>query len=151
MDNKHLHTLEFSQILGRLARHSSFSAGKELALALRPSPVLAEVQQRLQETREARHLLDTQGGVSLGGAHDIRSLARNAQRGAVLPPMAPRGGVPPPSGLCPQHGVSLGFGSVVANSCERDTGSWTQALVSQFWGEDVAADCVGTAISASLR
>jgi DNA mismatch repair protein MutS2 len=86
MDNKHLHTLEFSQILGRLARHSSFSAGKELALALRPSPVLAEVQQRLQETREARHLLDTQGGVSLGGAHDIRSLARNAQRGAVLPP-----------------------------------------------------------------
>ena len=86
MDRKHLVTLEFPQILLRLARHTTFSAGRELALALQPSPIFAQVQQQQQETREARHLLDAQGGLSLGGAHDVRLLARNAARGAVLMP-----------------------------------------------------------------
>ncbi|MBN1137737.1 MAG: endonuclease MutS2, partial [Anaerolineae bacterium] len=86
MDKKHLDTLEFPSVLARLAQHTTFSAGQELVLALQPSPVLAEVKQRLQETREARYLLDTQGGVSLGGSHDIRPLAQNARRGAILMP-----------------------------------------------------------------
>lgn len=86
MDKRHLNTLEFPQILTRLARHVSFSAGRDLALSLEPSPVLVEVQHRLQETREARHLLDVHGGLSLGGAHDVRHLARNAGRGALLSP-----------------------------------------------------------------
>lgn len=86
MDQKHLDILEFSQVLARLAQHTTFSAGQSLALSLRPSPVFAEVQYRLQETREARYLLDTQGGLSLGGAHDVRPLAQNAQRGAMLLP-----------------------------------------------------------------
>ncbi|MFN2291650.1 MAG: endonuclease MutS2 [Anaerolineae bacterium] len=86
MNRKHLNTLEFPQILARLARHTSFSAGKALALALQPSPVFVEVQQGLRQTREARYLLDSQGGVSLGGAHDIRPLSENARRGAVLRP-----------------------------------------------------------------
>jgi DNA mismatch repair protein MutS2 len=87
MDRKHLETLEFPQILLRLARHVSFSAGRKLVLALQPSPIFVEVRQRLQETREARHLLDAHGGLSLGGAHDVRPLARNAARGAVLQPL----------------------------------------------------------------
>ena len=87
MDKKHLETLEFPQILLRLARHASFSAGKDLVLALQPSPIHAQVRQRLQETREARHLLDAQGGMPLGGAHDVRLLAQNAERGAVLQPI----------------------------------------------------------------
>jgi DNA mismatch repair protein MutS2 len=86
MDKKHLNTLEFPRILARLAQHASFSAGQQLALALEPSPVFAEVQQQLQETREARYVLDVQGGVSLGGAHDVRPLAQNAGRGAILQP-----------------------------------------------------------------
>ncbi len=86
MDRKHLHTLEFPQILTRLIQHVSFSAGRELALSLEPSPIFAEVQQRLQETREARHLLDIHGGLPLGGAHDVRPLAQNAKRGALLQP-----------------------------------------------------------------
>jgi DNA mismatch repair protein MutS2 len=86
MDKKHLNTLEFFRILAQLARHTSFSAGKELALALEPSSVFVEVQRALQQTHEARHLLDTQGGVSLGGVHDVRPLARHATRGAVLQP-----------------------------------------------------------------
>ena len=86
MDRKHLNTLEFPKILVQLARHCTFSASHELALALEPSPIFTEVQHRLQETREARYLLESVGGISLGGAHDIRPLARHAQRGATLPP-----------------------------------------------------------------
>lgn len=86
MDRKHLETIEFPQILLRLARHVSFSAGRKLVLALQPSLIFAQARQRLQETREARHLLDAHGGLSLGGAHDVRPLARNATRGAVLQP-----------------------------------------------------------------
>jgi DNA mismatch repair protein MutS2 len=86
MDKKHLNTLDFPQILSRLAQHVSFSAGRELALSLEPSLLLVEVQQRLQETREARHLLEAHGGIPLGGAHDVRPLARNAERGAILQP-----------------------------------------------------------------
>ncbi|HNS51357.1 MAG TPA: endonuclease MutS2 [Anaerolineae bacterium] len=86
MDKKHLNTLEFPKILAHLARHTTFSASHELALRLEPSPVFSEVQHRLQETREARYLLDSVGGISLGGAHDIRPLARHALRGATLPP-----------------------------------------------------------------
>ncbi len=86
MDSNHLRTLEFPKILAQLARHTSFSAGRQRAIALQPSPVLAEVQVRLQETREARHLLDTGAAISLGGVRDIRPLAQNAQRGAILQP-----------------------------------------------------------------
>ena len=86
MDKKHLNTLEFPKILAQLGRHTTFSASHDMALALEPSPVFAEVQHRLQETREARYLLDSVGGVPLGGVHDVRPLARHAQRGAVLQP-----------------------------------------------------------------
>jgi len=86
MDQKHLNTLEFPRILENLARHTSFSAGRDLALALVPSPVVSEVRYRLRETGEARYLLDEQGGVSMGGVHDVRRLAENAVRGAILQP-----------------------------------------------------------------
>ncbi len=86
MDAKSLQTLEFPQVLARLARRTTFSAGRELALALTPSPFAGEVEARLQETAEARYLLDEKGGLPLGGVHDIRPLARSAQRGAVLQP-----------------------------------------------------------------
>ncbi|HFD40064.1 MAG TPA: hypothetical protein ENJ31_09520, partial [Anaerolineae bacterium] len=62
MDAKSLQTLEFPQVLARLARHTTFSAGWELALALTPSPFADEVEARLQETAEARYLLDEKGG-----------------------------------------------------------------------------------------
>lgn len=86
MDRKHLRTLDFPQIRAHLAQHVSFSAGRELALALEPSPIYVEVRDRLQETREARYLLDAHGGVSLGGVRDVRPLAHNARRGALLQP-----------------------------------------------------------------
>ncbi len=86
MNEKHLQTLEFPRIRSRLAEHTTFSAGNALALGLEPSPILVEVEQRLQETREARYLMDAHGGVALGGVHDVRPLADNAHRGAILQP-----------------------------------------------------------------
>ncbi len=86
MDRKHLETLEFPKVRGLLAKHTTFSGGSELAASLLPSPIFVDVQRRLQETREARFVLDEGGGLSLGGVHDVRPLARQSQRGAILAP-----------------------------------------------------------------
>lgn len=88
MNNKYLQTLEFPKILERLAEQASFAAGRELALALRPSTDAREVQARLQVTSETKALLSVQPGLSLGGAHDVRPLLKNAEIGATLDPQA---------------------------------------------------------------
>ncbi len=77
--------LEWNTILERLASYTSFSAGRELALQLQPSTDLQEVRRLLEETREARVLLETRG-LHLGGVHDIRPLVDQAERGKVLIP-----------------------------------------------------------------
>ena len=84
--DKHLVTLEFPKILHKLASYAMFSASKELALALRPSPYLAEAQAWQAETSEAVHLLSAKVGMSVGGSRDVRPLTARAQRGAILLP-----------------------------------------------------------------
>src|SRR5437773_10104436 len=79
-----LDTLEFPKIRERLARHSAFSASRELALALMPSTDPVEVRARLRRTGEARQLLDEHPETSVGGARDVRRAAGLAQRGGVL-------------------------------------------------------------------
>lgn len=86
MNEKCLETLEFPKILARLADYTDFSAGRELALALRPETDLANAQARQQETSEARRLLDVQGAISVGGARDVRPRVEAAVRGAMLLP-----------------------------------------------------------------
>ena len=86
MESKYLETLEYPKILERLARHTSFSAGRELALALQPSTEAAEVRRRQQETSEARALQDLKPDVGLAGARDVRPLVRRAYVGATLLP-----------------------------------------------------------------
>ncbi|NJN97278.1 MAG: endonuclease MutS2 [Anaerolineales bacterium] len=85
--DKHLVTLEFPKILNKLAGYAMFSASKELALALRPSPYLAEAQAWQSETSEAAHLLSAKVGISVGGSRDVRPLTARAQRGAILLPV----------------------------------------------------------------
>jgi len=72
MHSKSLQTLEFFKVLARLAEHTSFSAGRELAEALRPESDPVYVARALRETREALHLLEVRAGVQFGGAHDVR-------------------------------------------------------------------------------
>jgi DNA mismatch repair protein MutS2 len=86
MDEKHLETLEFPKILARLAECADFSAGRALALALRPATDLDEARARQQETSEARRLLDVQGTIGVGGARDVRPRLEAAVRGATLSP-----------------------------------------------------------------
>jgi DNA mismatch repair protein MutS2 len=88
MDEKSFHTLELEQVLERLARHASFSAGQERILALRPAPDLATADRLLNETTQARSLLARHSEVSIGGARDVRPLAEDAARGITLLPEA---------------------------------------------------------------
>ena len=71
-------------MLERLARHSSFSAGREAALALRPVADRATAVLRQRETAEAVHIDSLGIDIPFGGAHDVREPARNAARGQSL-------------------------------------------------------------------
>jgi DNA mismatch repair protein MutS2 len=86
LDQKSLATLEFDKVRERLAAYASFSAGRELALALQPTTDLRQAQTWQAETREAVSLFETDSGVVIGGARDVRRAADNAMRGFTLPP-----------------------------------------------------------------
>lgn len=86
MNSKYLQILELPKILERLAEHTSFSAGRKLALSLQPSSDLDEVVRRQGETSEARSMLDDRADVSLGGARDVLHLVDRAERSAILSP-----------------------------------------------------------------
>jgi DNA mismatch repair protein MutS2 len=79
-----LDTLEFPKIREQLARHTAFSASRELALALLPSTDAYEIRLRQRRTGEARRLLDERPDVSIGGARDVRPAVGRARRGGVL-------------------------------------------------------------------
>jgi DNA mismatch repair protein MutS2 len=79
-----LETLEFPKIRERLARHTAFSASRELALGLLPSTDVYVIRRQLQLTSQARRLLDERPDASIGGARDIRAAAGLARRGGVL-------------------------------------------------------------------
>jgi DNA mismatch repair protein MutS2 len=86
MDRSYWEKLELPAVLGRLAEYTSFSAGRELALALTPATDLGQVRRRQRETSEARQLLSTRPDLTLGGAHDLMPLVDNALRGGRLLP-----------------------------------------------------------------
>src|SRR5579859_4581197 len=79
-------TLEFEAVREQLARHSSFSAGRELALALLPTSELGEARRRQATTAEALKLPGLRPGLHLGGVHDVRPPAERARVGGVLGP-----------------------------------------------------------------
>jgi DNA mismatch repair protein MutS2 len=74
------------KVLARLAQYTSFSAGRELALALAPSPDPDAVARLQRETSEARRLLTSKADLNLGGVHDVRPLAEAAARNGTLLP-----------------------------------------------------------------
>jgi DNA mismatch repair protein MutS2 len=84
ISEKTTQTLELPKILERLARHTTFSAGAQLALELQPTSDLQEAQNWQKETAEARTLLINKVNVTLGGARDVRDAAINATRGVLI-------------------------------------------------------------------
>jgi DNA mismatch repair protein MutS2 len=86
MHEKSLVTLEYPKIIARLVDEAAFSASKDLARELTPSPHPAEARRRLDYTTEARRLLDLRPDVGVRGARDIRPQVAAAMREATLAP-----------------------------------------------------------------
>ena len=80
--------MEFPKIRERLAQHTSFSGGRELALALLPSPQLDTVLRAQQEAREAQALLESRPGFGLAGVREVRPAAEQARLGGILDPQS---------------------------------------------------------------
>ncbi len=87
MDARSLTLLEFPLVRERLAGHTSFPPGRRLAEALVPSPEPVIVARGLEETDQARALLEERPGVGVGAAHDIGPWVDRATRGGRLDPV----------------------------------------------------------------
>ncbi len=86
MDERTISVLEFPAVRERLAGLTSFPPGRRLAEALLPSADPIVVARSLDETDEARSLLEERPGVGLGAARDIGPAIDRAARGGRLDP-----------------------------------------------------------------
>jgi DNA mismatch repair protein MutS2 len=78
--------LEFPSIRDRLAGSTSFGPSRRLAEALEPSNDAVVVARMLDETDQARTLLEERPGVGIGAARDIGPAIERAARGGRLEP-----------------------------------------------------------------
>jgi DNA mismatch repair protein MutS2 len=78
MDEHALRVLEYDKVLARLAGLTSFSAGRDLALALRPTPSYLDALERQHTLAEAMRLREMRSPLSLGGAVDVRPAIEKA-------------------------------------------------------------------------
>jgi DNA mismatch repair protein MutS2 len=88
MDTRSQVILEFPLIRDRLAELTSFGPSRRLAETLEPSADAVVVARGLDETDQARALLEERPGVGIGAAHDIGPLVERAARGGRLDPEA---------------------------------------------------------------
>ncbi len=88
MDEKSLEILGFPEVRRIIAGYTSFSAGGELALDLKPLSDPEAVSRLLRQSQEARYLLSMDTGFTVSGAYDIREAARMAALGKILEPVS---------------------------------------------------------------
>lgn len=86
MGDRDLELLEFHKIREILAGFTSFSASRDLALALVPLTDEEEVRLRLKQSTEARRLLSLSPDTHVGEVTDIREMVKMAALGKVLDP-----------------------------------------------------------------
>ena len=84
MDARSIALLEFPLVRERLAARTSFEPSRRIAEALEPSADPVIVARGLDETDQARGLLQERPGVGIGGAHDIEPWVGRAARGGRL-------------------------------------------------------------------
>jgi DNA mismatch repair protein MutS2 len=84
LGDRDLELLEFHKIREILARFTSFSASRELALNLTPLSDEEEVRLRLRQSAEACRLLALSPDIHIGDVVDIREMAKMTARGKVL-------------------------------------------------------------------
>jgi DNA mismatch repair protein MutS2 len=86
MDPRSIALLEFPAVRARLADHTSFAPSRRLAEALEPSADPVIVGRGLDETDQARAVLQERPGVGIGTAHDIDPWVARAMRSGRLDP-----------------------------------------------------------------
>ncbi|HEY4634220.1 MAG TPA: endonuclease MutS2 [Candidatus Limnocylindrales bacterium] len=86
MDARSLVLLEFPLVRERLAAATTFGPSRRLAESLEPSSDAVIVARQLDETDQARALLEARPGTGIGSAHDIGPAVDRAVRGGRLDP-----------------------------------------------------------------
>ncbi len=86
MDQRSISLLEFPDVRARLAALASFGPSRQLAEALEPSSDPVIVARGLDETDQARGLVEERPGVGIGAACDIGPAIERAARGGRLEP-----------------------------------------------------------------
>jgi DNA mismatch repair protein MutS2 len=86
VDQRSIALLEFPAVRARLAEATSFAPSRRLAETLEPSSDPVIVTRALDETDQARALLEERPGIGIGGAHDIGPAVERASRGGRLEP-----------------------------------------------------------------
>jgi len=86
MDPRSIEILEFPLVRARLAERTAFGPSRRLAEALLPESEPVLVARGLDETDEARTLLEERPGVGVMGARDIGPAIERAARGGRLDP-----------------------------------------------------------------
>lgn len=81
-----LRDLGWEEIVAALARRTDTPQGRALALELDLLERREAIEDRLDRVEEARLLLRKELSLPLGGADDVRPLARRAAKGAILEP-----------------------------------------------------------------
>ncbi|MHB8757930.1 MAG: endonuclease MutS2 [Bacillota bacterium] len=87
MNPRTLTTLEYDKIRTALAEMAQSNLGRELVDRLEPLTQRAAVEAAIQETTEARTILERGAQVPMQGLSDIREPVVKAERGGVLAPM----------------------------------------------------------------
>jgi DNA mismatch repair protein MutS2 len=86
VDPRSIDILEFPLVRARLAEKTSFAPSRRLAEALVPESDAVLVTRGLDETDEARSLLEERPGVGVAGARDIGGAIERAARAGRLDP-----------------------------------------------------------------
>src|SRR6478752_2466088 len=86
MDQRSATLLEFPAIKARLAAATSFPPSRRLADALEPTADPDIVARGLDETDQARSLVEDRPGIGIGAAHDSGPAIERAARGGRLDP-----------------------------------------------------------------
>lgn len=86
MNNMTFEKLHYNELKNKVKNHCVSSLGKELIERLQPSSNIKVVRNRLNETSEARALLDAEKHLPLTGISNITSHIEKIEKGMILTP-----------------------------------------------------------------
>lgn len=86
MNNMTFEKLNYQELKNKVKSHCVSSLGKELIESLQPSSNIKVVRNRLNETTEARKLLDAEKHLPLTGISNITSHIEKIKKGMILTP-----------------------------------------------------------------